>query len=132
MVDKMCCKYGEFIGTIDGKDYYSFPSIGSLAEDDVEENLRQLGFGYRAKYVNQAAKMVLNKGGSKWLKSLCDLPYRKTHDELVKLPGVGAKVRMVSVHALHTAVKYMSDETASIFLIWCWRCIFFNCFSFSY
>ncbi|CAG0888390.1 unnamed protein product [Darwinula stevensoni] len=92
MVDKMCCKYGDFIGRVDGKDYYSFPSIESLAEDDVEENLRQLGFGYRAKYVNQAAKMVLNKGGSKWLKSLRNLPYRKTHDELMKLPGVGAKV----------------------------------------
>jgi N-glycosylase/DNA lyase len=39
-------------------DYHPFPSPQALAQDGVEEKLRQLGFGYRAKYIHQTAKML--------------------------------------------------------------------------
>lgn len=39
-------------------DYYPFPKPESLARPEVEEELRSLGFGYRAKYLHQTAKLL--------------------------------------------------------------------------
>ncbi|XP_041046740.1 N-glycosylase/DNA lyase isoform X3 [Carcharodon carcharias] len=60
--------------------------------DDVEKQLRVLGFGYRAKFVNQSAKMILDKHGSDWLNSLREAPYEEAKRALCTLPGVGTKV----------------------------------------
>ncbi|XP_078399408.1 N-glycosylase/DNA lyase isoform X2 [Cetorhinus maximus] len=60
--------------------------------DDVEKQLRVLGFGYRAKFVNQSAKMILDTHGSDWLKSLREAPYEEAKRALCTLPGVGTKV----------------------------------------
>lgn len=38
--------------------YYSFPTPENIAKPDTEEILRGLGFGYRAKYIKQAAEKV--------------------------------------------------------------------------
>lgn len=51
MVEKLASNYGEKILTLDGKEYYSFPRVVALAQDGVEERLKELGFGYRAKYI---------------------------------------------------------------------------------
>lgn len=72
--------------------YYSFPTIDALTKAKTEDILRGLGFGYRAKYIHQAALKVKENGGESWLLSLRELPYAEAHSELVKLPGVGAKV----------------------------------------
>ena len=47
MVERMCEKYGQKILELDGRTYYSFPTIEQLAQRDVEQHLRELGFGYR-------------------------------------------------------------------------------------
>lgn len=92
MVEKLCSKYGKEIGCKNGVSYYAFPSIEALADSNVEEDLRNLGFGYRAKFINQAAKHILEKCPPGWLESLRRLSYKEAHSSLIQIPGVGAKV----------------------------------------
>lgn len=54
MVDKLAEHYGKKIDVtncVDGVNFYAFPKVQTLAAEGVEEKLRDLGFGYRAKYV---------------------------------------------------------------------------------
>eukprot|EP00112_Aurelia_sp_Birch-Aquarium-sp1_P025719 Seg8715.1 transcript_id=Seg8715.1/GoldUCD/mRNA.D3Y31 product="N-glycosylase/DNA lyase" protein_id=Seg8715.1/GoldUCD/D3Y31 len=92
MVEKLCVNYGNLIGTIEGKEFYSFPTISALSQNDVDGKLRQLGFGYRAKFINQCAKKILDEHDEDWLEHLRTVPYKEAHIALCQLPGVGAKV----------------------------------------
>ncbi|KAK6348463.1 8-oxoguanine glycosylase ogg1 [Orbilia javanica] len=108
MVDKLCATYGTPLGTIthtptttssDTKPpptevaYYSFPKIESLTSPDVEETLRTLGFGYRAKYIYKTACMVHNDRPKGFLNTLRDdKDYKEAHAELIQFTGVGPKV----------------------------------------
>lgn len=94
MVSNMCINFGTLLGNLNGVDYYSFPTVTRLAEKDVELKLRQLSFGYRAKFISQAA-IYLKKNfpdTETWLVSLRQRPYDEVHAELVKIPGIGKKV----------------------------------------
>lgn len=92
MVDKLAQHYGEKIDvTVCGQQFYVFPRVEALAQDGVEENLRQLGFGYRAKYIQQSARF-LQEYGLEWLTSLRSVSYREAKSNLLKLCGVGSKV----------------------------------------
>lgn len=91
MVEKLCVTYGEYILEFDGRQYYTFPVPHVLAAEGVEDKLRKLGFGYRAKYIHQTAKVLASKPDG-WLDELRKAPYREAHAELLTLPGVGAKV----------------------------------------
>lgn len=73
-------------------DYYTFPTVERLAGDDVEKILRDLGFGYRAKFIAESAKQVLSKGGSKYLTDLRRSDYESAKAALMELQGVGTKV----------------------------------------
>ena len=42
-------EWGESLGEWEGRQYHSFPSLASMAQPGVEERLRELGFGYRAR-----------------------------------------------------------------------------------
>ncbi|KAF8763438.1 N-glycosylase/DNA lyase like protein [Argiope bruennichi] len=92
MVGKLCSNYGEKLLQIDDQTFYTFPTIERLAADDVENKLRTLGFGYRAKYINQTAKILLKEKPPGWLENLRKISYKEAHEELLTLPGVGAKV----------------------------------------
>jgi N-glycosylase/DNA lyase len=113
MVGKICTNYGPFIGNIDGHAYHDFPPPEALTGDEVEGRLRQLGFGYRAKYIYQTATMVAQERDGGWLDSLrnpeCPVfgvaprpcgqmraegrqGYREAHEKLLELQGVGPKV----------------------------------------
>lgn len=113
MVEKLCVNYGPHVGTIDGRAYHDFPTPAALAVEGVEARLRALGFGYRAKYVYQTAVMVAKEREEGWLDSLRnpECPafgvepapggemrpegrqgYRKAHEKLLELQGVGPKV----------------------------------------
>eukprot|EP01111_Echinosteliopsis_oligospora_P000055 TRINITY_DN10051_c0_g1_i1.p1 TRINITY_DN10051_c0_g1~~TRINITY_DN10051_c0_g1_i1.p1 ORF type:complete len:196 (-),score=34.68 TRINITY_DN10051_c0_g1_i1:102-689(-) len=48
MVQTLCDQYGRLIGTIDGNNYYEFPTLDRLSSVS-ESELRSLGFGYKAK-----------------------------------------------------------------------------------
>ena len=52
-VPRLCEKYGVFLGRIGAKDFHSFPTITSLVGVVKEAVLRDLGFGYRARSVQQ-------------------------------------------------------------------------------
>ncbi|SPO21568.1 related to 8-oxoguanine DNA-glycosylase [Ustilago trichophora] len=45
--------------------YHPFPPPEALAKPGVEEKLRELGFGYRAKYLAKTAQMLCEKHGQK-------------------------------------------------------------------
>ena len=112
MVEKLCTNYGPKIGYIGTQPYHDFPQPRALVDPSVEQKLRQLGFGYRAKYLHQTAVMVHEKGMD-WLEGLrnlesprlgCDTKpagevveggrdgYRHAHEQLLALQGVGPKV----------------------------------------
>ena len=92
MVEKMCTHYGEKILELDGHEYYSFPTVDALAAEGVETKLRELGFGYRAKYISLTARIIAEHHSEEWLFSLRHRPYHEVKAELMKLCGVGAKV----------------------------------------
>ncbi|KAF7887807.1 hypothetical protein EAF00_010101 [Botryotinia globosa] len=108
MVNNLCLHYGPLLGHIDGQPFHDFPQPEALTGPGVESHLRVLGFGYRAKYIAQTASMVASKPKG-WLENLrnpetFDMPfegelpaggrpgYRKAHEELLELQGVGPKV----------------------------------------
>lgn len=85
-------KYGTKIATFEGNEFYSFPSAGRLAGMEVEKELRGLGFGYRAKFIQQTAQEISENKPKGWLDGLRKCSYEKVHSSLCELSGVGAKV----------------------------------------
>ncbi|KAL9604783.1 MAG: hypothetical protein Q9219_000231 [cf. Caloplaca sp. 3 TL-2023] len=113
MMEKLCIHYGILLGYVGSTPYYDMPSPSILADPKVESHLRQLGFGYRAKYLFQTALIVSHEHEQGWLDGLRNpespvlgktpFPagemrpegregYRKAHEELLSLQGVGPKV----------------------------------------
>lgn len=118
MVDKLCREYGPLLGrldmqTEDGESqcvaFYDFPPPESLVGKSVEARLRELGFGYRAKYLHQTAIIVTQEREPGWLDGLRNPEslgkgdaghlveggregYRRAHEALLELQGVGPKV----------------------------------------
>lgn len=86
--------YGTNIVTLNGIDYHSFPKVTSLADSKVEEALRTAGFGYRAKFIHQTACKIKAIGENKWVDHLKSLPYTEAKQELMTMPGIGAKVKL--------------------------------------
>lgn len=92
MVDKMSRFYGDEIAEVDGVKYHDFPSVEKLAKPSVLSDLQKAAFGYRAKFIQQSASKIMEFGGDEWIKGLKKLPYKEAKAELIKLPGIGAKV----------------------------------------
>ena len=92
MVDKLCAHFGVPVAPgPDGRMYHAFPTVERLAQPDVEAQLRALGFGYRARFIQQAAQLVRHHPPG-WLASLRRQPYAEARAALLTLPGVGPKV----------------------------------------
>lgn len=92
LVNKLCVHYGEKICEVEGQEYFAFPDLSELSKEGVEENLRVLGFGYRAKYIQKSAAEIIVKGGLKWFQQLREMSYADAHAELMTLTGIGPKV----------------------------------------
>ncbi|KAI9838430.1 MAG: 8-oxoguanine glycosylase ogg1 [Sclerophora amabilis] len=113
MVEKLCVHYGTLIGHIASQPFYEMPPASALTGAQVESHLRQLGFGYRAKYIHQTAVMIAEERPSGWLDGLRNPEspvfdktptpagdveqagregYRRAHESLLELQGVGPKV----------------------------------------
>jgi len=92
MVEKMCKNYGDKVCHFADEEYFSFPSLESLSQSSVEQKLRELGFGYRAKYIQQSAKFILDQGGESWLFNHRSMTYIDARKSLLQLSGVGPKV----------------------------------------
>lgn len=67
---------------------YAMPDPERIANCS-EETLRKLGVGYRAPYLIQTARRVVDGFP---LAQLSDMEYAEAHKKLVELPGVGDKV----------------------------------------
>jgi N-glycosylase/DNA lyase len=104
--------YGPLIGHIESQPFYDMPPPSALAGPKVEAHLRELGFGYRAKYLHQTA-VIITQETPGWLDALRspESPtfgskpttagemqpqgregYRAAHESLLSLQGVGPKV----------------------------------------
>ncbi len=90
MIERLCEHYGEPIAEWSGKLWHAFPDSYTIARLR-EAELRALGFGYRARTLIQVAQ-ALRERGEGWLASLAQLPYWEAKEELMHLPGVGAKI----------------------------------------
>ncbi|KUI60875.1 N-glycosylase/DNA lyase [Cytospora mali] len=113
MVHKLCLHYGPYIGTIGEEAFHDFPTPSTLAVPGVESHLRELGFGYRARYIAETARNISKERPAGWLFSLRnpdslawaatpskpiddnETPpptYKHAHEQLLQLTGVGPKV----------------------------------------
>ena len=104
MVQSLCTSFSPPICTEsspeDGEDvpyrqaYHPFPSPRQLAGEEVAAKLRELGFGYRAEYVQRTAQMLCeeHEDPQAYLKGLRELSADKARAELLRLCGVGPKV----------------------------------------
>ncbi|CAK7915713.1 N-glycosylase/DNA lyase [[Candida] anglica] len=96
MCDSLCSEFGDFINTYDGVAYYTFPSAQKLSSSpSVETKLRDMGFGYRAKYIYRTALMLSDSTSNATLNELNTLrtkSYEESHNFLLQLTGVGPKV----------------------------------------
>ena len=75
-------------------DFYAFPTVQQLGAA-TEQALRDMGFGYRAKFIaGSVAALAEKEGGpNAYLRGLReDTPYREAQKALAELPGVGPKV----------------------------------------
>ncbi|EGW30013.1 uncharacterized protein SPAPADRAFT_63635 [Spathaspora passalidarum NRRL Y-27907] len=96
MCDSLCSEFGTYINEYNDYKYYSFPTAETLAQPDVEAKLRDLGFGYRAKYIHQTAMKFTSPDFPEItienLNSLRSKDYTEAHEFLLQLTGVGPKV----------------------------------------
>lgn len=88
-VETICERYGEKRINFHKEPYYLFPTPEALAAVSVEE-LIECNLGYRAKYIQKTAQMIVRKEVN--LKSLPLMTYEDAKKEVMKLCGVGTKV----------------------------------------
>ena len=97
-IEKTCALYGEKVG-----EYYAFPTLEKL-QNATPDDLKKLGFGYRAEYIIQSAKdftVVENEIKQDPSLALASLK---------KLKGVGDKVaNCITLFALHQTHAYPVD-----------------------
>lgn len=89
IIERMCKKYGEEI-VFNGKSYYTFPTPESLGKASIED-LRNLGMGFRDKYIYETTKMINEKKVDlDELKQMNNTS--EIRNKLLSLSGVGPKV----------------------------------------
>ncbi|QRW26930.1 N-glycosylase/DNA lyase [Rhizoctonia solani] len=101
MVHSLCihfsppvCSSSDLPGSPLNTAWHSFPPPKALADPSVETKLRELGFGYRAKYIQKTATMLCEKHEDpmKALFELRRLSTSEARERLLELHGVGPKV----------------------------------------
>ena len=89
IIERLSKQYGNKINWR-GKDYYTFPTVQQLSKASIQD-LRELGLGFRDKYIYQTTKKVING----------EIDLQKLHEEkdtnqvrkmLLSLSGIGPKV----------------------------------------
>ena len=89
IINRMSQKYGKKV-EFRGKYYYTFPTVDELSIASKEE-LRELGLGFRDKYIYETTKKI--KSGEVSLEKMeNENNTMKIRDELLTLSGVGPKV----------------------------------------
>lgn len=87
---------------------FAFPAPDRIAEAG-EQELRRLGFGFRAKYIASAARAIAS--GEFALGPLERVPYQDARNELTRLDGVGEKIAdCVLAFSLHHHEAFPIDR----------------------
>ncbi len=81
---------GEYAGTWNGKEYYSFPKPDKLANLDVEYIKEKYRVGFRADRIKETSRRIKDKEFD--LQCLYNLSRDEGKNLLTTLPGVGPKV----------------------------------------
>lgn len=98
MVRFLAMRYGTPLAEHAGVQHFHFPSAERLAAELSEDELRKNGFGYRAKYIVQTARMLAARAekGDVSVATLLDgwraLDRADVAKELVAFAGIGRKV----------------------------------------
>jgi 3-methyladenine DNA glycosylase/8-oxoguanine DNA glycosylase len=67
-----------------------------LDKIDIEKRLRELQFGYRARYIQHAVKYLkYTINDPSYFERLRSLPVKDARNQLLKIMGVGRKVRRI-------------------------------------
>ena len=88
LMERMSEEFGRPV-TLNGKTRHTFPDPADLAEAG-EGELRRLGLGFRAPYVWEASKAVLD--GTLDLPALVQMPYAEAKEALMEMKGIGPKI----------------------------------------
>ena len=88
LMERISDEFGDPI-LLNGQTRHTFPSPADLAEAG-EGELRRLGLGFRAPYVDQAARAVLE--GKLDLPALVRMPYPEAKAALMEIKGIGSKI----------------------------------------
>ena len=91
MIYNLTSKYGTYICEKNNIKYYAFPTLKQLSLIK-EEDLKNLGFGYRANYIVTSIKQINDNGGIEWLNNLRGKEKNEIRKELIGLKGIGLKV----------------------------------------
>jgi N-glycosylase/DNA lyase len=89
LVKRISEQYGNYIGTVNGEDYYSFPDaevLGTISEDAF----RNMKVGFRAPYLYDASQKL--SSGEISEAALQGLSEMETRKQLLTIKGVGEKV----------------------------------------
>lgn len=104
MVQNLCIHYSPLLlslappsGEGEPQAYHPFPPPSVLAAPSVAPKLRELGFGYRADFIQKTASMLIeehhtDEGVYRYLHGLKKMSTEDARMELLKLMGVGRKV----------------------------------------
>ena len=87
-LENLSKKFGRKV-LFDKQEFYLFPEPQSIANASINEIL-QCGTGYRAKFIKEAAKMIVSKKIE--LENLKKSNYLETKQKICSVPGVGNKV----------------------------------------
>lgn len=122
-VETMSKLYGEKVATVDGHDYYSFPTAEALAGASPDDLAGLCGLGFRGVNLNSVARQLVDRS-VEWLNSLRRASCEEARKELLTIRGVGLKIAdcmllfsldkdeafPVDVHIHRVAVKYYMPE----------------------
>ncbi len=82
-------RYGQYLGTLGGKDYFTFPEAMVL-KDVRKEELMSCNTGYRAAYIIKSAAQILQR--LEEIEKLHESDWEGCHRWLLEFSGVGPKV----------------------------------------
>ncbi|BFZ53581.1 8-oxoguanine glycosylase ogg1 [Savitreella phatthalungensis] len=94
MVSTLCSRYGTFLGDVAGHSYHDFPSLEQLSTVDtstLDRELREHGFGYRAKYIAGTVELLASLSPD-YLQGLRNESFEVARLALQRFAGVGPKV----------------------------------------
>lgn len=84
-------RYGEYLGSLCGEEFYSFPTLEQFERVTVED-LKELKTGFRAAYIYDAVRKMMEWRDKGMIEELTGLDSCQCREWLMQIKGVGMKV----------------------------------------